>query len=241
MMIACICLHIFLASTLLAPTAIQEAPIMAEIIADCKIYSDKTLNFPVGELSAGHFVEILEDYSYEVYKVFDSRCYTSGWTKAEHLKIPPDSPTDTSILTRQQLENFATEGDFASQTDYLIITDISRQKTHVFIKKAQSWSLLRSFVCSTGTNISPTTRGTFTITDRGAWFYSERLSSGAKYWLRFNGHYLFHSIPMDRHKNIISGEDIVGEKRSSGCIRLMTEDAKWLYSNIPSGTTAIII
>ena len=105
----------------------------------------------------------------------------------------------------------------------------------------QNWSLLRSFDCSTGKNISPTTRGTFTVTDRGSWFYSERLASGAAHWLRFNEQYLFHSIPMDRHKSIIDGEDIVGEKRSSGCIRLMPEDAKWLYDNIPYGTTAIII
>ena len=231
----------FIIATPLVPATIEENPVMAEITVDCKIYTDKTLNFPVGELFVGQLVEILEDFSYEVYKVLDVRSNTSGWASAGHLKIPADTPTDKSILTRRELEDFANSNNFTSHTNYLIITDINRQKTHAFTKISSSWVLIRSFNCSTGTNVSPTTRGTFAITDRGSWFYSERLASGAMYWLRFNGQYLFHSIPMDKHKNIIDGEDMVGEKRSSGCIRLMPEDAKWLYDNIPYSTTAVII
>ena len=230
-----------LAASLLTPAAIYEAPIMAEITADCKIYSDKTLNFPVGEVFAGQFVEILEDFSTEIYKVFDYDDGISGWLAAEYLIIPPDTPTNKSILTRADLERFANDNNYSSRSNFLIITDINRQKTHVFIKNGGSWGLVRSFDCSTGINASPTTRGTFTISDRGTWFYSDRLASGAKYWLRFNGQYLYHSIPMDKHKNMLPGEDIVGEKRSSGCIRLMPDDAKWLFENIPSGTTVIII
>ena len=214
---------------------------MAEIITDCKIYSDKTLNFPVGEFFSGEFAEILEDFSTEVYKVSDITHSITGWLSAEYLIIPPETPTDTSFLSRADLEDFANGNNYASYTNFLIITDINRQKTHVFIISDYGWSLVRSFDCSTGLNISPTTRGIFTISDRGTWFYSERLASGAKYWLRFNGQYLFHSIPMDEYKNIIPGEDIVGEKRSSGCIRLMPDDAKWLFENIPTGTTAVII
>lgn len=238
-MIANIFLQALLFSVLLVPAAVTETPIMAEITADCKIYSDKTLNFPVGELFAGQFAEILEDFSTEVYKVSDGSI--TGWLAAQYLTIPPDTPTDKSILTRADLEDFANGNHYASPTNFLIITDINRQKTYIFIKNGHAWGLIRSFNCSTGTNASPTTRGIFTISDRGTWFYSDRLAAGAKHWLRFNGQYLFHSIPMDKHKNIIPGEDIVGEKRSSGCIRLMPDDAKWLFDNIPAGTTAIII
>jgi len=240
-MLTIILAHALLASVLIAPPAIQETPVMAEITIDCKIYSDKSLNFPVGELFAGQLAEILEDFSAEIYKVHDADRSITGWLAAEFLIIPPDTPTDKSTLTRADLERFANDNDYASPTNFLIITDINRQKTHVFIKNGISWGLVRSFDCSTGINASPTTRGTFAISDRGAWFYSDRLASGAKHWLRFNGQYLYHSIPMDKHRNIIPGEDTVGEKRSSGCIRLMLDDAKWLYDNIPAGTTAIII
>jgi len=230
----------FLLAALLVSAAIHGNPVMAEVSHDCKMYSDKALNFPVGELSTGLIVEVLEDFSTEVYKILDNNGKT-GWVAAKCLIIPLDAPTDKSTLTRRQLEDFANEGNYISSTGHLIITDINRQKTHVFIHKTHRWSLIRSFDCSTGLNVSPTTKGNFTISDRGLWFYSERLDSGAKYWLRFNGQYLFHSIPMDENKNIITGEDIVGEKRSSGCIRLMPDDAKWLYENIPHGTTAVII
>jgi len=240
-MFAKIFLSIFLASSLIVPPAIQETPIVAKITEDCKIYSDKSLNFPVGELLMGQFVEVLEDFSTEMYKVFCDQQNISGWLKAEYLNIPPDTKTDTSILTRTDLEAFVNDNNYTSSTDFLIITDINRQKTHVFTKKSQNWTLIRTFSCSTGINASPTTRGIFTISDRGSWFYSDRLASGAKYWLRFNGQYLFHSIPMDKHKNIISGEDTVGKKRSSGCVRLITNDARWLFENIPSGTAVIII
>ena len=240
-MITNIILQALLFSVLTTPAAIQETPVIAEIITDCKIYSDKTLNFPIGELFTGQFVEILGDYSTEIYKVSDNARNIAGWIAAEYLIIPPDEPTDKSILARADLENFANDNNYASHTHFLIITDINRQKTYVFIDNNREWSLVRSFDCSTGINASPTTRGIFTISDRGSWFYSDRLASGAKHWLRFNGQYLYHSIPMDIHKNIIPGEDVVGEKRSSGCIRLMPDDAKWLFDNIPAGTTAVII
>ncbi|MCL2396464.1 MAG: L,D-transpeptidase [Defluviitaleaceae bacterium] len=218
---------------------IKEAPIIAEITESCKIYSDKDRNFPIGDLAAGCHAEILEDFSAEVYKINASGAL--GWVEAEFLNIPPDSPTDKSILTMEQLEDFVAKSSYTSKTDFLILTDIGRQKTHIFKASDPGWSLLKTFDCSTGTNTSPTTRGIFTISERGLWFYSQRLSSGAKYWMRFNGQYLFHSIPMDSNKNIIPGEDIVGEKRSSGCVRLMPNDAKWLYENIPDGSTVVII
>ena len=239
--LANILIYTLSAATLLIPTTIQETPIIVEITSDCKIYSDKTLNFPVGEFFAGELAEILEDFSAEIYKVADIDHTIHGWLDASCIAIPPDTPTDTTTLTRANLESFANDNNYTSHTNFLIITDINRQKTHVFVKKNSSWSLTRTFDCSTGINASPTTRGIFTITDRGLWFYSDRLASGAKHWLRFNGQYLFHSIPMDKHKNIIPDENTVGEKRSSGCIRLMPDDAKWLYDNIPSGTTAVII
>ena len=240
-MIANILIKPLLFAALMIPAAIYETPIMAEIVSDCKIYSDKTLNFPVGELFAGQFAEILEDYSAEIYKVSDIDRAIIGWLAAEYLIIPPDTPTDTSILTRADLERFVNDNNYTSRTNFLIISDINRQKTHIFIESGRGWALVRSFDCSTGINASPTTRGTFTISERGSWFYSDRLASGAMHWLRFNGQYLYHSIPMDKDKNIIPGEDVVGEKRSSGCIRLMPDDAKWMFENIPEGTTAVII
>lgn len=223
---------------IIAPT-IQESPIIAQAIHNCKIYSEKSLNSAIGELIAGQSVEILEDFSYKVYKVLANDII--GWVKAQDIKIPPETQADRSVVSKEGLEDFVNNANYSSSTNYLILTEINRQKTHVFTKNNKAWQLSKTFSCSTGLNISPTTRGIFKISDRSPWFYSDRLAAGARYWMRFNGQYLFHSTPMDKHKNIIPQENKVGEKRSSGCIRLMLDDAKWLYQNIPKDTTVVII
>jgi len=219
--------------------AIIETPIYAQIVTDGDFYKDKTLRQAVGQVFVGDIVEVLEDYSGVVYRI--STESSSGWIGAKFLLIEDELPTDTTILTPQQLEGFVNDGAYESRTKYLILVDINRQKTHVFQGEVGGWSLEKSFDCSTGLNTSPTTRGEFKLTERGEWFYSHRLSSGAKYWIRFNGHFLFHSTPMDEGRNLIAEENVVGEKRSSGCVRLLLPDIKWIYENVTDGTTVVII
>lgn len=216
---------------------------MAEVIGDCVIFSDKSLQKPIGDLYAGAQVEILEDFSAQAYKILENASNKIGWIHGKFLKIPAEAPTDKTVLSPRELECYVKTQAYTSNTNSLILADLNRQKIHVFKWEtdSQTWTYLKSFDCSTGLNASPTTRGIFTISARGPWFYSERLSSGAKFWMRFNDQYLIHTIPMNRHMQIIPGEDIVGEKRSNGCIRLMPLDAKWLYENVPDGSTIVII
>ena len=223
---------------LVAPVPLKEEPVLAKITQDCMVYSDKDLSVSLGTFYAGCFVEILQDYSQTVYKVAALDSVLQGWVKGEFLEIPPDKPTDKSVLSPQILEDFI--ADYTSDTNYIILTDINRQQTHVFKFNGKKWRIIKSFDCSTGLNVSPTTRGIFKITDRGPWFYSERLGSGAKYWMRFNSQYLFHSTPMNKEGKVIETEDVVGIKLSSGCVRLLLKDAKWLYDNVPDGSSVII-
>lgn len=118
--------------------------------------------------------------------------------------------------------------------DYRIEVDISEQKVRVF----DNDTLFRTFTVSTGENDS-TPLGDFTIQNRGEWFFSEKYQEGGMWWVSFKdwGIYLFHSVPMDRHKNIIQKEaDKLGSAASHGCVRMRVEDAKWIYDNIPEGT-----
>lgn len=218
---------------------IVETPIYAQILADGSFYKDKTLLQELGQVFAGDIVEVLEDYSGVVYRI--STESGIGWIGSQILLIEDEMPTDTTILSPQQLEQFVNIGGYESKTKYLVLVDINRQKTHVFQGSAGEWLLEKTFDCSTGLNTSPTTRGEFKLSERGDWFYSNRLSSGAKYWIRFNGHFLFHSTPMDEDRNLIAEENVVGVKRSSGCVRLLLDDVKWIYENVTDGTTVIII
>lgn len=218
---------------------IKPSAVFAEVVEDSPLYSDSGAEGEIiGAVACGDIVEILRDYSTDWYFVKESLMSDVGWVKAQCLKIPPDTPANKELMTETQLEEYVNSKKFKSDTKYFIFTDIGRQQTHVFKGSAEQWRLEKSFLCATGKNESPTTRGEFKTSDRGIWFYSERLGSGAKYWIRFNGAYLFHSVAMDRSKNTIDG--ILGEKRSSGCVRLAVDDAKWIYENIPANTTVVI-
>ena len=177
--------------------------------------------------------EILMDSGLLWYKVKTVEGQVS-WVKRDALIIDTDYQLLTDVPSRDELEIYTVLKGFKSDTGFFVWADISRQLVYVFSQNGKSWSLDRIMQCSTGKNESPTTRGMYMVSDRGEWFYTEAFESGGKYWVRFNGAYLFHSIAMDRYQNI--KDDTLGDRATAGCIRLSLEDSKWFYENIPSGT-----
>ncbi len=180
-------------------------------------------------------VEILQDKSEKWYFVRYKN--KTGWVKGVTLLIPKDRSTNTAKLSDEFIEDYANRS-FKSETRHFIWVDIDRQYIYVLNKDENKWAIEKRIICATGKNVTPTIRGDFKIGDKGEWFYSERLGSGAKYWVRISGSYLFHSVAMDKEKKIIDG--IVGQRRSSGCVRMKVEDAKWFYENIEKGSNVWI-
>lgn len=208
------------------PPFLKPSPVFANVPRGAVVYTE--INGKAGDLIvSGTKVEILKDRGTKWYYVrYKNRM---GWVKAETLDIPRDRPADTSVLSNNIILDYA-NNNIASETQHFIWVDIDRQRIYVLKGSKGSWSVERRIVCATGANKSPTTRGHFKIGERGTWFYSERLGSGAMYWVRFNGSYLFHSVAMDRNKNIT--DPVLGQKHSSGCVRMSVEDAKWFFDNI---------
>lgn len=58
------------------------------------------------------------------------------------------------------------------------------------------------------------------------------------YYTQFKGNYLFHSIIYNLDGSIRDGR--LGMKLSDGCIRLAKVNAKWIYDNVPAGSTVYI-
>ena len=54
----------------------------------------------------------------------------------------------------------------------------------------------------------------------------------------YKGNYLFHSIIYNLDGSIRDGR--LGMKLSDGCIRLAKVNAKWIYDNVPAGSTVYI-
>ncbi|MFY9273327.1 MAG: L,D-transpeptidase family protein [Thermacetogeniaceae bacterium] len=153
-----------------------------------------------------------------------------------------NSPEETNKAEKpkQSAQNNQKNNDSAmpsnknNQPNYRIEVSTSEQKVRIY----DNDTLIKEWTVSTGKNNS-TPLGDFTIQNRGEWFFSEKYQEGAMWWVSFKdwGIYLFHSVPMDRNKNIIQEEaDKLGSPASHGCIRMRVEHAKWIYDNIPEGT-----
>lgn len=122
--------------------------------------------------------------------------------------------------------------------NWKIDVSVSEQKVRVY----DGDMLVKDWAASTGVNNS-TPMGTFLLQNRGDWFFSSKYQQGAQWWVSFKdwGTYLFHSVPMDQQQTVITEEATkLGTPASHGCVRLATEDAQWLYRNIPTGTPVSI-
>ena len=126
-----------------------------------------------------------------------------------------------------------------SLTPYLVYVNLSEQMTYVYKGTMNKWDNIKSFTCSTGVDDEKTPPGIFDVRERGEWFFSDKYEQGGKYWVQFYGDYLFHSVPFNKDQSEIV-DNTLGTPASHGCIRLKTEDAKWIYDNIEFGTKVII-
>ena len=95
---------------------------------------------------------------------------------------------------------------------------------------------VKAMVCSCGT-YTPTS-GTYKISSKYRWGKLIHDVYG-QYATRIVGSILFHSVPYSSNKNntlLYKQYDRLGTTASAGCVRLTVQDAKWIYSNCPSGT-----
>ena len=129
--------------------------------------------------------------------------------------------------------------NITSDTNFLINVDINNQKTYVYEGKSDNWTLLKTFSCSTGIDGENTPVGSFSIKEKGEWFFSDEYNQGGKYWSQITGDILFHSLPYSNDRTTIV-DYTVNKPSSHGCIRLYLDDAKWIYENVPRDSKVII-
>jgi lipoprotein-anchoring transpeptidase ErfK/SrfK len=126
-----------------------------------------------------------------------------------------------------------------STTSYLINVNLEDQKTYIYKGKSDKWQLVKTFPCSTGITGEETPSGSFSIKEKGDWFFSDKYEQGGKYWTQITGDILFHSVPFAKDKNTVL-DYTMNKPSSHGCIRLSIDDAKWIFTNIPKGSKVII-
>lgn len=120
---------------------------------------------------------------------------------------------------------------------------INKQQNCVTIYKRNSsgkYKPVKAMVCSTG---YATKTGTYSLGSKMRWHTLDGPCYG-QYCTRIYGGVLFHSVWYTGQNNpatlSASAYNKLGTTASHGCVRLTVADAKWIYDNVPSGSTVII-
>ena len=75
---------------------------------------------------------------------------------------------------------------------------------------------------------------------KGLYFDPEEGGGRCWYYSAIYGPFLFHSVIYARESAPLHITDgTMGASVSHGCVRLSLANAKWIYDNVPSGTTVI--
>lgn len=130
---------------------------------------------------------------------------------------------------------------------YVVEVDLTSQVVTVYDAGTHGEdNIVRQMICSSGMpgGEDATPCGDFVVKqhypdERSQWYYIDQYGVYVQYVTRFNGPYLFHSLPYFE-KSVASIDTLarsqLGQPVSHGCIRLRSEDAQWLALNCPDGT-----
>ena len=154
----------------------------------------------------------------------------------QNLTLISDTLKNSNSYTNYALEKI-NKSDFSSKTKYFIWVDTKNFKTNIFKGSTHYWVLENSFLCTVGRPSSPTIKGTFYAGPKG-YSFGEARGFRCLYYTQIKDNYLFHSIPYNLDGSIRDSR--LGMQLTDGCVRLTTKHAKWIYYNVPSGTTIYI-
>ena len=144
----------------------------------------------------------------------------SGYLSDDGAKSDPDK----LAVFYTDMTKYVNDNKIKSPTPFLLTTDLKAKQTYVFEDNKGTWKELYRWPSTIGAPVTPSFG-----TDRYQVKYATRIKDG----------YYYHSILYDPSGTRII-DDRLGEALSHGCIRLVPENAKWIYDNILDGTTVVI-
>ncbi len=130
---------------------------------------------------------------------------------------------------------------------YEVLVDVENQVVTVFAldEKNHYRKTVKQMICSTGTSNAPSDVGDWILNGRTArWAYFPKWGSHAQYWTRINSSIAFHSVIYHSVNTMdlsVKSYTRLGKRASHGCIRLLVEDAKWIYDNLGKGITVKVV
>lgn len=173
------------------------------------------------------------------YWLTESGAMATGWRFIDGKWNAFDNPSGVWRTNDGRLVNgWYTAQAISSPTNWFILVDDINTKVMIYYWDIDQWMLLYIFDCSTGAWSMRTVHGTFSVGMKGyAFGYGHGYT--AYYYTQIYGDYLFHSI-LYNEGTWVPLDPVLNSHRSHGCVRLAPENAKWIYDNIPRGTTVHI-
>lgn len=182
-----------------------------------------------------------------VQKAVDGLQYFLDGKNGGTVKVPwssvriQASPVHKGQATNEEIEQYINKQNLSSKTPYLVWTDLHRQRTYIFKGKQNQWRLINNLHSSSGMDITPTPRGSYTIHTRvPAFGYGKGYLAKNAYGF-IGTKYLYHSVLYNSTgQYLLEGRGVLGTKASQGCIRFSPEDSVWFYKTMPPGTAVYI-
>ncbi len=126
---------------------------------------------------------------------------------------------------------------YSSPTDWLILVNCSSCEVGIFHGSQNNWRRYDKYEVGVGAYETPSKHGIWSVGARGYSFGGSDYT--CYYWVSYYNDYLFHTVPCWAGTwDIKDGR--LGMHVSHGCVRQSFDKAKWLYDNIPSGTTVVV-
>ena len=129
---------------------------------------------------------------------------------------------------------------YTSNTNYLIWVNLSMQRVNIFKSSNGKWELCHSCVVGTGAPSTGTPVGVWRTTYKSwAGWTTSTYTVKPVVGFKENTGYAFHSRLYAPSTTNISDASI-GYPVSHGCVRMYDADIKYIYDNIPLGTTVVV-
>lgn len=147
-------------------------------------------------------------------------------------------PAATSI-SASKAEAFVNNKGLSSPSEYLIWVSTPTTHLYIFQGSAGNWKLIKDMRCTVGKPSTPTIKGTFSVIGKGGYFsVPDHEEWICRYYTQFYGDFLIHSVVYDWDLNLVDGR--LGMYLSKGCVRVSLANAKFIYDNMPNGTTVYV-
>ena len=147
------------------------------------------------------------------------------------------SQRSTPLMTADHIKKAMTEKaqNVSSKTNWLLLCDTSNFFLGVFKGSKGNWKLVRFIYVGVGKVGTATKKGKYAIKAKKKKFFAGAVR--CKYCTRYYKNYYFHSVPYYWNgKRVYSPQ--LGKRISHGCIRMATDDAKYIYKKVPKKSTA---